>query len=262
MEKYIQLKKFRSLMSLSVCKEDIERIWGRQYLKKIIDHHQRICKKRESLIVRKKIQIAQESVSSLLALKLVKFIGVTGSVAAGFAREEDDIDIYVVVRNKSMWLYRGIIVIRNLFHNKIRAKRHKEVKDKLCLNFVSEERGLKLEDDIFNFHELMYIIPIYNQRYLNFIYLENKWLVHKYNIRKELLETEIEEEKSVNCFFQLLNFFFYYFQVIFMLVSRHNPELKRLKENNKRGKIEFFPIGFKSERIGEYSKKFPEIEKF
>lgn len=40
-------------MSLSVCKEDIERIWGRQYLKKIIDHHsQRICKKRESLIVK------------------------------------------------------------------------------------------------------------------------------------------------------------------------------------------------------------------
>ncbi|MDD3725351.1 MAG: hypothetical protein PHV83_07500, partial [Bacteroidales bacterium] len=114
----------------------------------------------------------------------------------------------------------------------------------------------------FNFHELMYIVPIYNQRYLNFIYLENKWLVHKYNIRKELLEAEIEEEKSVNYFFQLLNFFFYYFQVIFMLVSRHNPELKRLKENNKRGKIEFFPIDFKFERIGEYSKKFPEIEKF
>lgn len=254
MEKYTQLKKFRSLMNLSLSEEDIVRIWGKKYLQRIeYEMSKNLPKRNRNKFVEKKIEIAKQNISSLLALNLVKFIAVTGSVGAGFAKEEDDIDVYVVVRNNSMWLYRGVVSIKNLFHNKIRAKRHKESKDKICLNFVSEERGLHLEDDIFNFHELMYMKPIYNNSYLNFIFFENKWLIHKYGVKKELLKTDIEPQKSVNPFLLIADRLFFFLQLFFMILSHHEPEIKRLKMNSKVGKIEFFPKDFKAKKIEEYS---------
>jgi len=244
-------------MNLSLSEEDIVRIWGSRYLKKIESEMSRnLPKRNRNKFVEIKIEIAKQNISSLLALNLVKFIAVTGSVGAGFAKEEDDIDVYVVVRNNSMWLYRGVVSIKNLFHNKIRAKRHKESKDKICLNFVSEERGLHLEDDIFNFHELMYMKPIYNNSYLNFIFFENKWLIHKYGVKKELLKTDIEPQKSVNPIFFILDRIFYFAQLFFMILSHHEPEIKRLKMNSKVGKIEFFPKDFKAKKIEEYSDTF------
>lgn len=254
MEKYIQLKKFRSLMNLSLSKEDIVRIWGKRYLKRNeAEMSKNIPNRNRNKFVEKKLYIAKQNISSLLALNLVKFIAVTGSVGAGFAREEDDIDVYVVVKNNSMWLYRGVVSIKNLFHNKIRAKRHRESKDKICLNFVSEERGLHLEDDIFNFHELMFMKPIYNNDYLHYIYFENKWLIHKYGVRKDLLKTDIEPQKSSNLIFLILDKMFYFSQVLFMILSNHKPEIRRLRRNSKIGKIEFFPKDFKAKKIEEYS---------
>ena len=257
MEKYINLKNFRSLMSLPVFKEDIERIWGKQYLKKILKQYpNRIPNKNENLIVKEKIQRAQENISSLLALNLVKFIGVTGSVAAGFAKEEDDIDVFVVVRDGSMWLYRGLVALRNIFQNKVRAKRHRDVRDKLCLNLVCEERDLGFQNDIFNFHELMYMKPIYNEKYVNYIFSQNKWLVEEYGIRKELQETEIQSEGSVNLLLRIFNSIFYYLQLFFMIIRRHNPELERLRKNSKKGRIEFFPNDFKEEKVKHFMAKF------
>jgi len=257
MEKYIQLKKFRSLMNLSVSKEDIIRIWGKRYLEKIeTKMSKKLPNRNRNKFVDKKLDTVKQNISSLQALNLVKFIAVTGSVGAGFAKEEDDIDVYVVVRNNSMWLYRGVVSIKNLFHNKIRAKRHRVSKDKICLNFVSEERGLHLEDDIFNFHELMYMKPIYNNDYLHSIYFENKWLIHKYGVRKELLKTDIEPQKSLNLILLILDKLFYFSQLLFMVLSHHRPEIRRLETNSKIGKIEFFPKDFKAKKIEEYSDTF------
>ena len=93
----------------------------------------------------------------------VRFVGISGSVSAGFAKEDDDIDLVIVVRDGCAWIYRGILTLRNIKSHFMRTKRDGEnVKDLFCINFVIEEKGLTLDSDIFNFHELMYLIPLHN----------------------------------------------------------------------------------------------------
>jgi len=244
------LEKFKSLMGASLKKEDVKRIWGKSFIREFGGEYT----ENESFEVKKKLEYAKKIIKVLKLSNWVKFIGVSGSVGAGFAKEDDDIDIFVVVKNKTAWIYRGLISFLNIFHNKIRAKRHKIVKNKLCLNMICEERGLLFEDDMFNFHELMFLVPIYNEKYLNFIYSNNPWLRDSFDVKRELLYSKISEGKDVNIFIKFLNSIFYILQICFMYVSNHRPDVKRIRKNYKEGRIEFFEEGFKKKRIQKYLK--------
>lgn len=244
------LEKFRTLMGASLKKDDIKRIWGKSFLRESKEKYEQNVNE----IVKGKLEYAENIVKVLKIFNWVKFIGVSGSVGAGFAKEEDDIDVFVVVKDGTAWVYRGLISIANLFHNKIRAKRHKVIKNKLCLNMICEERGLKFDNDIFNFHELMFLVPIYNEKYLNFIYSNNLWLRESYFVKKDLLYTKISRGKNANFFIKFLNTVFYLLQISFMYISNHKPDLKRIKRNYKKGRIEFFEEDFKKEKLEDYLK--------
>ncbi len=259
-EIFKKLLKFRSNMNLSLSENDIKYIWGKKFLKEITkDSKLHINNKYENNEVNRKIQICKKHINKLRIFNWVQFIGISGSVAAGFAKEEDDIDVFVVVRDGTIWLYRGLVVLRNIFHNRIRAKRHKNVKDKLCLNFISEERGLNFENDIFNFHELMFLIPVYNEKYLNFIYSQNPWLEEEYYVKKENLQSKILPKKEINIIVRIFNYLAFVSQIIFMSIARHRPDIKNLSEDNKKGRIQFFEKDYKKDILKNYSKEFKSI---
>lgn len=258
--------KFRIAMGLYLSKDDIKYIWGRRFLKNLEDSQEediqnllKTLKENENEVVFKKFKIAKKYLSKLKVFNLVKFIGVSGSVAAGFANEEDDIDVFVVVRNGTMWIYRAIIIFKNLFHNRIRAKRHKNVKNKLCLNLICEERGLQFPPDIFNFHELLFLKPVYKKEYKKFILSQNSWLRKEFLVKKELFITRVIPQKRVLFPLRIINHIAFYSQLLFMLISGHKPDIKRLKENFKQGRIEFFESDYREERIGNYEKEFKSI---
>lgn len=240
-----KLKKFRLSMGLPVTQNDIKYIWGKRYLKDLRDRRVSISKDIENKCREEKIDIAKEYISKLKVFNWVKFIGISGSVAAGFTKDDDDIDIYVVVKNNTAWLYRGIVVLRNLFHNRVRAKRHRVIKNKLCVNLINEERGVQFTNDMFNFHELMYLIPIYSEDYLKYIYSKNSWLFKEYYVKKDNLNTKITKEKEVIFLIKWMNHLAFLSQIIFMKISGHKPDIKRLKENYRNGKIEFFEYDYK-----------------
>jgi len=247
-------------MNLSLSEDNIRYIWGKKFLKEIPKNSKfYINNKYENNEINRKIQICKKYINKLKIFNWVQFIGISGSVAAGFVKEEDDIDIFVVVKNGTMWLYRGLVVLRNIFHNKIRAKRHKNVKDKLCLNFISEERGLNFENDIFNFHELMFIIPVYNEEYLNFIYSQNTWLKEEYYVKKENLQSKIAPKKEANIIVKMFNYFAFISQVIFMFIAKHKPDIQDLSQENKKGRIQFFEKDYKKNILRNYSKEFKSI---
>jgi predicted nucleotidyltransferase len=243
------LMKFRAQMGETLSKDDIKYIWGRRYFKDMRREDIEKLQENENKHIFEKIKIAKKNISKLKVFNWVCFIGISGSVAAGFAKEEDDIDVFVVVRNGTMWLYRAIVVFRNLFHNKIRAKRHKNITNKLCLNLICEERGLQFPNDIFNFHELMFLKPIYNKKYKKYILSKNKWLRKEFFVKKELLRSRIIPKKKMFFLIRVLNYLAFLAQLIFMIVSKHNPDIKRLKENFKKGKIEFFEYDFRIEKM-------------
>lgn len=246
------LLKFRLTMGISLSKDDVKYIWDRRYFKSIEGEDVKKLREDENEHIYEKIKIAKKNISKLKVFNWVRFIGVSGSVAAGFAKEEDDIDIFIVVRNGTMWLYRALVVFRNLFHNKIRAKRHKNVKNKLCLNLICEEKDLLFPNDIFNFHELMFLRPIYNKEYKRYILSRNKWLEKEFFVKKELLRSRVIPKKKAFFLIQLVNYLAFLAQLIFMIVSKHNPDIKRLKENFKKGKIEFFEYDFRIEKMRSY----------
>ena len=246
-------------MNISLSDNNVKYIWGKKFLKNLDENTLKILEEKENKSVRKKIEITKNNISKLKLFKWVRFIGISGSVAAGFATEEDDIDVFVVVKDGTMWIYRAIIVFRNLFHNKIRAKKHKDVRDKLCINLICEERGLEFENDIFNFHELMFLIPIYNKEYIKKIYSENDWLVKDYGVKKELLRTRIIAKKKAILPIRIINYISFIAQFIFMKLAKHNPDTERLINNSKKGRIEFFEYDYRENILKNYSKEFKSI---
>jgi len=248
----LELKKFRARMGLGVSKEQAKYIWGKGFVKGNI---QDFDEESRNVEVIRKLEIARNGIKYFNVLGLLKFMGVSGSVGAGFAREEDDIDLFLVVKNYTSWIYRGIITLKNIFHHRIRRIRHGDVvKDKFCVNLICEERDLVFESDVFNFHELMYLIPIFNERYLNYIYSQNDWLRSDYGVKNELLVSRVFVSKRSNWLVRVINFFFFLLQLLFMIVSSHRPEIGRLWSNYKRGRIEFFPRDYKEKRMEDYLK--------
>jgi predicted nucleotidyltransferase len=248
MDNFTKLLQFRSLFNKGITKEESIKIWGKEY--------EGTSKGKRNVFIDQKVEIAKKNIPILLVGNLVKFIGISGSVGSGFAKEEDDIDIFVVTRNGTMWLYRALVQIKNIFYRKIRIKGEKDVKDKLCLNLITEERGLKFDSDIFNFNELMYLIPIYNEKYLNYIYSRNEWLLTEYGVKEENMITKVKPQKEVNIFLKILNNFFYFLQLVYMQLARHRPDLQRIRENSKKGRIEFFPKKFRERKVNAYKEIF------
>jgi len=253
------LVQFRSLMNTSLSENKVKQIWGKKFLKNLDKNTLEILKEKENSNVRKKTEIVKNNIPKLKVFNWVQFIGISGSVAAGFAGKEDDIDLFIVVKNGTMWVYRAVVVFRNLFHNTIRAKRHKNVKDKLCINLICEEKGLKFDSDMFNFHELMFLIPIYNKEYIRKIYSENEWLVEDYGVKKELLRTRIISKKRANFLIRMINYFSFLFQLLFMKIAKHNPDMERLIKNSKKGRIEFFEYDYREKILKNYLKEFKSI---
>ena len=200
-------------------------------------------------VLERKIKTAKNSVKYLLVFNWVKFIAVSGSVASGFASDEDDIDVFVVVKNDRAWIYRALILFENIFHRKIRMWT-RDVKDKLCVNFITEERDLSLEPDMFNLNEIVSLIPVYNEKYFMNILRNNMWLFDRYFVSRKLLDIKYKHNSTRRYpLYYAVNILFIIPQVLFMLLLNHKPDIRRIKDNFKRGRIEFFPKDFRKEKL-------------
>jgi hypothetical protein len=252
-----KLYAFRSNIPANLTINKVRQVWNIDYDEKKITSLIEV----EENLLRQKINIAKDSLPWLLWKPIVKFIGISGSVASEFVREEDDIDLFIITKNDTAWIYRLYIYFRNLFKRQIRSKEKvnqgESVKDKLCINFITEQRALAFESDIFNFNELVYLRPIYNENFKNVILLANPWVKEDYLVSDQFLgkdKLKVGDVKNINKRNYLLvpvNFCVFIGQLLFMIIMGHNPNFSRLWEGFKKGKIEFYPEGFKKDKIKE-----------
>ena len=245
---------FRRNMGIPIDRKVLYTFWEEDILGRI-DFKNINVEKIRNTCSKRKIQIAKESIKYILVFNWVKFIAISGSIASGFVKEDDDIDIFIVLKNDRAWIYRAIILFRNIFHKRIRVGDRKTgVKDKLCINFIAEERSLCLDSDIFNLNEIVSLIPLYRKEYLKVLLGHNEWLFDKYSVSKKVLgikkgESFDRKENKGNLFFSILNMISFLLQLLYMLVTGHNPDIKRLRMNYRKGRIEFFPKDFKMKKI-------------
>ncbi|MBI2464541.1 hypothetical protein HYV64_00195 [Candidatus Shapirobacteria bacterium] len=124
---------------------------------------------------------------SLFAKKLavvfpdILLITVTGSVAAGYCRQNDDIDLMIVTKSNRLWINRLVLRLY-VFFNKIPHRKFglSENKDDLCFNLWIEEGEMKLpknKQTLRNAMDTILMVPILNKNktYENFL-AENDWV--------------------------------------------------------------------------------------
>jgi hypothetical protein len=236
-ETVVQLSKFRQNMGSDLYQETAKKIFKSTIIGLPVFESNPISEK--------KLQYAETYLKYLKVLNLVTFIGVTGSVSNNFAKDKDDIDYIVVVKNNTMWIYRGLMLFKNLFNNKFRKSESSENKDLICVNLITEERGLLFDNDLFNLNELYHIKPVFNESFYENILASNQWLKEWGGV----INKTDSNLKDMNIFLEAINLYFFLPQIIFMIIKGHKPELKRILSNYLKGRIEFFRSDYKYEKL-------------
>ncbi len=127
---------------------------------------------------RQKLEIAKKTAAIIKCLPLVKFIGVTGSVAAGNAKKEDDIDLLIIASTGWLWTTRLLVTIIVGVTGIRRRPGEKKVKNKICLNMFVDESNLNaFSQNLFVAHELIQLKPLIDKDNTYHRFLDaNQWV--------------------------------------------------------------------------------------
>src|SRR5258705_4718692 len=82
----------------------------------------------------KKLIIARKMVKVLSKIPTVRLIGISGSLALNNAKEDDDIDLFIVTRKNTMWITRLIVLFILELIGSRRKRLSKNTKNTFCVN--------------------------------------------------------------------------------------------------------------------------------
>lgn len=258
---------FRKQMGAKLSFEMVEKIWGQNGIDKtrqleksnLIKDLLSTSKFEDNSVSYEKYRYARRNYKKFLIFNWVKYVAVSGSVAAEIAKPEEDIDIFIVIRNDRVWIYRFLLKLKNLSNGTFRFAHNSKVKNRFCVNFICEERGLKdFPKDIFIFHELFMMKSIYNAAYFNEIVANNSWTADFGVVLRHSSNSRAESSfvlRAVDSFFMFL-------QLTFMLFTNRKPNLSRYINNTLKGKVISYPQSFKPavmqsfyEQVAQYERK-------
>jgi predicted nucleotidyltransferase len=128
----------------------------------------------------KKFLIAKEIASILWHIPTLELIGISGSVAMGNAGEDDDIDFFIVTKNKTLWLTRLLATAVVGILGKRRKPGDLDVADKICLNMFVDEACLAVpleKRNLYTAHEVCQLKVLFERgnTYERFL-TENAWV--------------------------------------------------------------------------------------
>lgn len=194
-----------------------------------------------------------KNVGKLLSfISLVQFIGISGTVAALNAKEDDDIDFFVITKKNTLWLTRLFLVILLQVLGARRRRLQKNVADTICLNMFVDGQNLLLpkdRHDIYTAHEIVQMLPVFDRdnTYNRFLHA-NKW-VRKYlanSIDNRIIGYyNITEKKKSPSIFEFLA---KHLQLWYMQSHRTN-------ETVTEALVAFHPIDHKKRILALYTKK-------
>lgn len=141
----------------------------------IVDSRQRAVR-----LLENKMKIARRGVKKIRWVPFVKVVFVCNTLASASATADSDIDVFIVIRNKRLWLARLLVTLTLSLFGLRRTK--KSIKNKICLSFYVTEESLNLspisidEPDIYLAYWLDQLIPVYDPKDIRSKILQaNKW---------------------------------------------------------------------------------------
>lgn len=119
-------------------------------------------------------------VKILKFVPFVKMIAVCNNLAFNNAREESDIDLFIIAKSGRLFFTRFVVtLVTHLF--KMR-RHHQYIKDRICLSFYITDRFLNLESLLLKPSDPHFavwfsqFVPLYDQGIFQRLMVENKWL--------------------------------------------------------------------------------------
>lgn len=152
--------------------------------------HQVKEREKRSGIAEDKWKIAKHIAAVLGHIPTIQLVGVSGGLAMNNTKKDDDIDFYIVVIPKTIWISRLLVLIVLQILGKRRKLFDKNTTDKICTNMFVDTAHLCLptkEQDLYSAHEVLQMIPLVckNHTYWSFLshnawvnnYLYNAWKI-------------------------------------------------------------------------------------
>ena len=125
----------------------------------------------------RKLTLAYQAAKKLNINRNIVFIGVSGSVAAGFALPSDDIDLVFVTLSHTLWVARLLFYWQNPHLPKRQPGQTHQVKNLFCLNLWLENDQIRMPANIFFAHEILNMVPIWDPYDFYRVWLkENDWI--------------------------------------------------------------------------------------
>ncbi len=131
-----------------------------------------------------KIEKAKRIAHFLSFFPTISLIAITGSLAVDNAREDDDLDLFIITRADTLWLTRLFVIpLVSIFYKRRKpfAIRHSPfaIRDSVCLNLWLDESALavpKNKRSLYTAHEALQAKPLFDRggAYTKFI-LANSW---------------------------------------------------------------------------------------
>lgn len=154
-------------------KNDYYFLLGRQKLTKL-----RKERKKESL---KKNSKAKKIAKILSIIPTVKLIGVSGSLAMENSRKEDDIDLFIITRAKSLWITRLLVNLILILMGEKRNRNDRIGMNRICPNmFLTEDsiRTDRSDRNLFIAHEIVQLKVLVNRSKMHERFLaSNSWIL-------------------------------------------------------------------------------------
>lgn len=129
----------------------------------------------------KKLRIAKRAAYYLSYIPTISLIAISGSVAMGKARQEDDIDFFIITKKNTLFMTRiwiqAVLELLNLRRKPLTA----DAPDKVCVNLMIDESRLlwpKEARDVYTAHEIVQLQPLFerNSLFEQFI-KQNGWVL-------------------------------------------------------------------------------------
>jgi predicted nucleotidyltransferase len=193
----------------------------------------------------------------LLLFKLIpwiKMVGITGSIAGGTPRYDDDIDLLIITDSNRLWLTRLLLTLSlNLLGKRRKPQADpRRVNNKFCLNmWLSSENLVEKHQDIYTANELARIIPILDRQYMYKTYLQaNSWMTKFLpNFNQTLFQTthtDLNSQKP-SLVLDLAENLAERLQKAIM----HKPTIETIESN----RLAFHPYDYRTEIVNKYQQK-------
>lgn len=185
-------------------------------------------------VCERKWQIAQKASSVLAKIPTISFVGVTGALSMGSAKNEDDIDLLVVTAVDSLWITRLVSYFLLRFYKfKVRRAGDARKTDALCLNLWLDEKNLSLAGrrDIYTAHEFLQIQPLIDKKGIfKQLLVQNPWVWEYFPYAKKVKNLSANEKTRSGFYpwvLRQLNFFAYLAQIFYMRKKRTSEAVSR-----------------------------------